>query len=478
MSYKNTIMAGETFKNLDHRKINVANFKLFGHFYLFSIVLVILILVIAGLGLHYVLRNLVIQAAEIDAIRVSTAVRDCEIRRYIGQHYDNNESFLTIPPAKLPEVDQHMRVFIAPFDIVKINIFNAEARVIYSTDSKAIGKLESNNSSLLIALAGTPNTRNKSREAIRNMEYIDDDSINIVDTYVPMYGTDGEIIGSFEVYKDIRRNLTLAGKIFTRSWSALAVIVLGVFAILMFVIRNAMQTIRTSTANLVTANQQLQQEVEDRRILEKEFLSIIERERQRIGQELHDSVGQQLTGIGFMIETLEEKLSGKFLAEEASYTERINTRINQATKQVRKLLQGLHPVDLDKNGLLPAIHELALNTEDIFNVSCTLKCTQHIPIKNASIAINLYRIVQEAITNAVKHGKAKNINIKLTSEDGYLTLMLENDGLDFPTGRTQNKGMGLKIMRYRAEIINGSLDICKGSTGGTIITCMLPKTEY
>ena len=126
---------------------------------------------------------------------------------------------------------------------------------------------------------------------------------------------------------------------------------------------------------------------------------------------------------------------------------------------------------------MSVLQELAANTEQLFNVSCTLNCEKVVPINDVSVAINLYRIVQEAITNAIKHGKAKNITIELTGKDGCLRLKVENDGLDFPAAQNWGKGMGLKIMRYRAEIIDGSLDIGKGTDGGTIITCVLANKD-
>jgi len=454
-----------------------SGYKLFRNFYLFPAAAIIVVLFVTGLGLRHVLRNLTVLEAEDDAIRVSTAARDCEIRRYIGQDYNKNERFLTFPPEELPEVDRHIRVFIGPFDIIKIRIFNTEPRVIYSTDPEATGKLDPNNISLLTALAGTPISKYERADEVWHLDDEERTSMEILETYVPMYGTDGKIIGSLELRKDITRNLAMADKIFVRSWGALAVTVLGVFATLIFVIHRAVQTVKVSTVNLMTTNEQLQQGIEDRRRLEKELLSINQRERQRIGQELHDTVGQQLAGIQFMMEVLGEKLSDKSLSEQVSYAEKINARVSQVAEQTHNLARGLYPIDLDRNGLVPALYELTVNTEQLFDVSCTLECEKNVSTNDFSAAINLYRIAQEAITNAIKHGKAKSIKIELTSKDDSLILTVENDGLDFQAGPSHGEGMGLKIMRYRAEIINGSLDIRKGTKGGTIVTCVLPNEE-
>ena len=448
-----------------------SGYKSFRQFYLFSIASIVVILFIVALGLRHVLRDLVILEAKDDAIRVSQVARDCEIRQYIGQHYSKNDPFLTIPVADLPEVDQQMRIFIDPFDIVKVKIFNAEPRVIYSTDPKALGKLDPNNVSLAKALAGTPVSKYERKNEIWDIDDEERIDVELAETYIPISGTDGRIIGSFEIYRDITRNLAMADRIFIRSWSALAATVLVVFAVLLFVIRRAVQMIEVSSASVATANEQLRQQIEDRKHLEKELLSIIERERQRTGQELHDSIGQQLTGIAFMMEVLAGKLSDKSLTEQASYTEKINERVGQAVEKTRKLARGLHPVDFDRNGLVSALRELAANTEELFGVSCSLKCDQAVLVEDASTTINLYRIAQEAITNAVKHGNAAKIIIDLTHHDDHLILTVENDGLEFPSEPTHHGGMGLKIMHQRAEVINGSLDVRQGTDGGTIVTC-------
>ncbi len=269
--------AGATDKMLattDGQQVVKPVFYLFRHFHVASLVAIVAILSVAGLGLRHVLRNLVVLEAEDDAIRVSTAARDHEMHRYIKQHYSKNERFLTIPPAELSEVDDHMRVFIAPFNIVKIKIFNTEPRVIYSTDPKVTGKLDPNNSSLLTALAGTPISKYEHKDEVWDLDDEERINVEIVETYVPIYGPDGKIIGSFEIYKDITRNLAMADKIFVRSWFALAVTVLGVFATLMYVIHRAIQTINSGAANLVQANNQLQQEIAEHARAEAEKLKM------------------------------------------------------------------------------------------------------------------------------------------------------------------------------------------------------------
>ena len=213
---------------------------------------------------------------------------------------------------------------------------------------------------------------------------------------------------------------------------------------------------------------------QERKRLERELLSIVERERQRTGQELHDSIGQQLTGISCMIEVLEDRLSGASMADDVAYVEKISTQVNQAIEQTRILAKGLDPIDLESNGLMLELEKLVMHTQYVYGIACTVECKEAFSTEDSSIVINLYRIAQEAVTNAIRHGKPKNIEIGLIAEDGHWKLTLANDGLEFPKDQTNGEGMGLRIMKHRADMINGSLDISRRVNGGTIVTCTFP----
>jgi PAS domain S-box-containing protein len=238
------------------------------------------------------------------------------------------------------------------------------------------------------------------------------------------------------------------------------------------------ELVETRTEELTQANIQLLEEIDARKLLEKEILNISEQERRKIGQELHDSLGQQLTGVAFMTKVLEQKLAKKSLDEAVDVT-KIATLVNQATEQARGLARGLHPVDLDTGTLTSALQELATSTETLFGIHCSFKCDKRIEVDNTEVAVHLYRIAQEALTNAIKHGKAKNIQIGLTRSRSKYILTIRNDGLDFPKEfEARGTGMGLQIMDHRVDIIGGSLDIHKASEGGTIVTCTFPNKKH
>jgi PAS domain S-box-containing protein len=237
------------------------------------------------------------------------------------------------------------------------------------------------------------------------------------------------------------------------------------------------ELVETRTGELTQANRQLLQEIEARKGLEKEILNVSEQERRKIGQELHDSLGQQLTGVAFMTKVLEQKLAKKSL-NEADDVAQIAQLVNEATNQARSLAKGLQPIDLETGTLMSALQDLAESTETLFGINCTFKCDKRIRVDNPEVAVHLYRITQEAITNAIKHGKAKDIQINLTYDANKSILTVINDGIDFPKEfEARNTGMGLQIMDHRVDFIEGSLDIHKGPNGGTIMTCTFPNKK-
>ena len=209
-------------------------------------------------------------------------------------------------------------------------------------------------------------------------------------------------------------------------------------------------------------------DVTERKRLEKEILEISSREQQRIGQDLHDGLGQHLTGITFLSKALERKLAAKSL-EEASEAAEIGRLVMQALSQTRNLARGLFPVELEQDGLVSALQELASNIEHLYRIKCRFEWASGVQITNNLLATHVFRIVQEAINNSVKHGKAQNVAIVLSAEDDLVQLKIEDDGAGFQPG-SRNDGLGLKIMQYRARRIGGTFTIQAGRSRGTIVT--------
>ena len=214
-------------------------------------------------------------------------------------------------------------------------------------------------------------------------------------------------------------------------------------------------------------------DVTERKQLEKAILEISEREQRRIGQDLHDGLGQHLTGIAFMTKVQEQKLKEKRLPYAADAA-KIVKLVNEAINKTRELARGLSPVVSESHGLMSALQQLSSEVQDVFGVSCELRCDSPVLIDNVSLATHLYHISQEAVSNAIKHGKARKVEITLAAGDSRGMLTIRDDGTGCKKIPTSSKGMGHHIMSHRAKMIGGSLEIESCSPRGTVVTCRFP----
>jgi PAS domain S-box-containing protein len=214
-------------------------------------------------------------------------------------------------------------------------------------------------------------------------------------------------------------------------------------------------------------------DITERKRLEKAILEISAAEQRRIGQDLHDGLGQHLTGIAFMSKVQEQKLAEKGLAE-ANEASRIVGLVNEAIHKTRQLAHGLLPVTSDPDGLISALKRWAAEVEELFHISCRLRFDSPVLIHDSNVSTHLYRIAQEAVNNGIRHGHAKNIEISLSARRRYGTLKIENDGSRLPEDLMNQSGMGMQIMNYRARMIGGSLKVDSGEVVGVTITCVFP----
>lgn len=244
--------------------------------------------------------------------------------------------------------------------------------------------------------------------------------------------------------------------------------------------RRIEQVVRTRTADLLAAKAMLEREMAERMRLESEILEIGSREKMRVGQDLHDSLGQKLTGAVFLSRTLATKLADAG-GEERDSAEHINELLKDALSQVRRLARGLAPVELGDEGLANALQRLATDTREACKIDCTFHPEDDGRVRDNKVAVHLYHVAQEAVSNAVRHGKPSRILITLAAgADGGGRLTIENDGAGIPVEAERGQGMGLRIMHYRAAMIGGSLDVQRSKEGGTIVICRFsvsPKSK-
>jgi len=203
--------------------------------------------------------------------------------------------------------------------------------------------------------------------------------------------------------------------------------------------------------------------------LEAEVLQIAEKQQQRTGQDLHDGLGQHLTGIAYLTKGLAGRLAAMGLPEAAA-AEKINQLVNQAVSHTRALSRGLQPL-LEASDLIGALEDLCESVRQVFCIDCGLSVGRDPELTSLTTATHLYRIAQEAVNNAIRHGKARCVAIRLDVTGDELKLTIEDDGGGF--GPVAGTGIGLRTMQYRAKSIGGTLDIRPGDMSGVVVRCCL-----
>ena len=218
-------------------------------------------------------------------------------------------------------------------------------------------------------------------------------------------------------------------------------------------------------------------DVTDRETLEKEVVESSNRVQMRIGQDIHDGLGQHLTGISFLSRALEKSLAAQHRPEAAEAAE-ISKLVIEALAQTRNLARGLFPVEVESDSLTPSLKDLARTVEQLFNISCVVECEDGVSVASRGASTHLFRLTQEAVNNAVKHGKANRVVIRLERVGEKLALRIVDDGIGLPPEGMKRNGLGLRIMTYRAQKVGGALEISPGEPGGTVVTCTFNPNSH
>lgn len=217
-------------------------------------------------------------------------------------------------------------------------------------------------------------------------------------------------------------------------------------------------------------------DITERKRLEAEIQRISEAEKQRLGRDLHDGLSQQLTAVRYLASALKGALERKDLPEAADAAKIVHELTN-ASGQTRDLVRGLLPVVLQNGDLVPALEEMATNVAALFKIPCRVVAPHDIHFADPAVARQLYRIAQEAVTNAAKHSHGTRIDIRLVERRGQIVLTVKDNGQGLPKPAPANTGMGLRIMQYRAGIINAHVKVTRVPTGGTLVTCALADPQ-
>jgi len=251
--------------------------------------------------------------------------------------------------------------------------------------------------------------------------------------------------------------------------SAIRLIFYDIFIRLLAYIRSQATVLENK---VVQRTADLTKEIAERTRLEREILAAGERERRRLGYDLHDGLGQHLTGTALVVQVLKEKLARRALPEAEEAAKAVGL-IEEGIELSHQLAKGLQPVDMQAGGLMQALQEFASGTENLFKISCRFECDAPVVISDVATADHLYRIVQEATSNAIKHGRATLVLISLDATNDGILLRIADNGTGLPQPIPDEGRMGLRIMDQRARLIGGRIRVRPGGSGGTVVTCSL-----
>ena len=260
--------------------------------------------------------------------------------------------------------------------------------------------------------------------------------------------------------------------IFVPIWNALIqAVVYGAVIWLLGSLREAQHELEEKVEQRTDA---LLREIGERERLEKEILEISEREQRRIGHDLHDGLCQHLTATAMAGQVLGQKLAARTMPEAADAGELVRL-IEDGIAMTRDIAHGIAPLEMESEGLVTALRALAGNVGRTFKVACTLECDAPLPIRDVGTATHLYRIAQEAVHNALRHGKPRQIVMSLSQVRERAQLSIEDDGAGLPEDWQSGRGLGTRIMQHRAQMLGGELSIEPNPTGGTLVTCAFAR---
>jgi signal transduction histidine kinase len=208
-----------------------------------------------------------------------------------------------------------------------------------------------------------------------------------------------------------------------------------------------------------------------RELLEREILEIADRQKERLGRELHDGLCQSLAGVAALASALSKSLTADHQLGRAAAAGEIVRLLNDAIGEARDLARSLGPIGMNGSGLRGAFETLARNVSHRHRISCTFACDSRWPKLRHQTEAHLVRITQEAVRNAISHGRAERIDISLECISGSGLLSIRDDGVGLSEDYRNHCGIGLHTMDYRARAIGGSLAVTPRPYRGTVVAC-------
>lgn len=232
--------------------------------------------------------------------------------------------------------------------------------------------------------------------------------------------------------------------------------------------------VQQRSEELHETTQRLLVELEERRRMERQLLDVAGEERQRIGQNLHDGLGQVITGVKYQLETICRRAANQGEADLGALSQ-ISESLQEVISQTRSIARGLMPVDVSEDGLTDALKQLASEMSKVYMLDCRVELQKDVVMASHVVATELFLIAQEAVSNACRHAEAENIVIRLDVNDGEGVLVIRDDGSGIKD--VESAGLGLGIMHYRANVIDATLSIGDAPEGGTLVECLFPMAS-
>ncbi len=254
-----------------------------------------------------------------------------------------------------------------------------------------------------------------------------------------------------------------------------AVVIAGFLVTLMILLDRFHQFLLNALAAERRVSERLENEIQERRQLERDVARIGDEERRHLGSEVHDGVCQQLTGALLRCQAMELRLD-QGASPSSAELRALSSLLGDSINEARAVAQGLCPLEPSPEALAPALRGLARRTHTLSGVPCEFIVAGDVRVEDPAIAQHLYRIAQEALSNAVRHAQASRIAVELRGSEDGLVLRVEDNGVG-SAGAVPSSGMGLRTMSYRARILEGEFKIEAGPGGGTLISCRVPRPQ-